>query len=204
MGPKTNSGDLKTIIKETIKELLTDENFVNLILKKVTEKVDNLEKDLTKKTQIIEQLEVKIDSMEQNEKMNNICLYGLYEEEKEKLNEKVLKLCNENLSVPVKKEDIIRCHRIGNNTNKPRPVVVKFEMYSTKFKILKNCGNLSGTKMGIAEDLTKNRMVLLKEARRLFDKKAVFTRQGNIFIKVDNNVTKKIRSSHDLNLLLIK
>lgn len=204
MGPKATSGDLKAVIKETINELLADKNFVDLILKKVTEKVSNLEKILTKTNEAVEQLEVKIDSMLQYEKMNNICIYGVQEEDKEKLNEKVLKLFNDTLMVPVRKEDIVKCHRVGNNTKKPRPVVVKFEMYNTKYNVLNNCGKLSGTKMGVSEDLTKTRMGLLKEARKSFNKKSVFTRQGNIFVKLDNNVKQKIRNTIDLNNLLLK
>lgn len=102
------------------------------------------------------------------------------------------------LKVKISREDIVKCYRVGEiSRNKTRPIIIKFERYSTKFKILKNCGNLKGTKIGVPEDLIKSRLELLFAAQQRIDKKCVFTRYGNIFIKT-NNKTQKLKTVEQL------
>lgn len=200
MPPKVNS-DMKSIIKETIKELLSDEEFLNKILSKVAEKLENFEKTLIKANEKIKQLEGQIDNLQQNEKINNICVYGIEEEENEKVPEKILKLLNEKVKVSVKREDIVKCYRIGNKTEKIRPIVVKLDQYNLKYRILKNSGYLKGSKMGISEDLIKSKLNLLKKAQEAFDRKSVYTRYGNIYIKREN-ITRKIRNTNEIQQLI--
>lgn len=189
---------MKIAIKETVKELLADEDFIDRIFKKVTEKVSELEKTIQKQEQKIEQLEAKFVNIEQKYKQNNICIYGIEENENENLNEKVLKLCNEQVKVPLRYEDVVKSYRIGNKTKNARPVIVKLERLHQRNAILKNRKNLKGTKIVICEDLVKSRLLLFKEVQGSFDKKSVFTHEGNIYIKMANNVKQKIRNQAEL------
>lgn len=199
MAPKVTQ-EMKTAIKETVKELLSDEEFIDRIFKKVSERVNVLEKTVKEQEQKIEQLETKLINMEQNFKQNNICIYGIEENEHENINEKVLKICNVQVKVSIQRDDVIKSYRIGRNTNnsRPRPVIVKLDRIYLKNTILKNRKHLKGTKIVIGEDLTKSRLLLLKEVQQSFDKKSVFTHDGNIYLKMANNVNKKIRSQAEL------
>lgn len=198
------SGDIKSIVQETIKELLNDEEFVNRIISKVTDRLKVLEEDVKKIEKSFNQLENKIINIQQNEKVNNVCIYNLEEEQGEKLTEKILRIFNENVKIPTRKEDVVKCYRIGNkNTGKYRPIVVKLERYQHKLKILKNAYNLKGTKIGISEELVRSRLELYKMAVQTFTRRNVFTRNGNIFIKREDT-NYKITNKEELDGLTCK
>lgn len=197
MGPNATT-DSKILIKETIKELLSDEDFIDKFLNKVTEKIDFLQKMVNQQQNVINQLEGKIESIRQNEKINNVCIYGIEEEDNERTDEKIMDLINQKLSLPFKRDDIIKSYRIGAN-KKPRPIVVKFSSYHLKAKILQKRSGLKGTKVVIMEELTKSRLELYKLTQEKVDRKMIFTRDGNIYLKQDNGRPQKIRDINDLN-----
>lgn len=187
MTKNKSGGDIKSIVQETIKELLNDEEFVNRIISKVTDRLKVLEKSVINIEKSVNQLENKVINIQQNEKINNICIYNLEEKQGRKLTEEVLQVLNENVKIPTKKEDIVKCYRVGNNdAGKIRPIVVKFERYQHKLRILKNAFNLKGTKLGISEELVRNRLELYKIATQKFTRKNVFTRNGNIFVRKED------------------
>lgn len=197
----TRQNDIKAIIQETIKELFQSDEFISTVLKKVNEKIELLEQKIHSYEEKINTLDVKVDNLQQQEKIRNICIYGLQEENNEKLDEKVLKLFCEKVNVETRAQNIIKCYRIGNNKTKARPVIVKFEKIEHKNLIFKNCKNLKGSKIVVAEDLIKSRLKLLQDVKEKFDKKAVYTFEGNVYVKIDN-VKHKIRGMNDLNQLI--
>lgn len=190
MGPKINTRDatdLKSVIKETIKELLDSEEFMNTLLQKVNEKMSQLEQKVNTQEDKINKMEQKIDSLQQNDKLRNICVYGMEEQENENLMENVIKLFSEKINVTeIKPEYIEKCYRVGNNKEKIRPVIIRFERKYHRNLIFKNCKNLKGTRITIAEDLTKNRLNLLHEIRTKIDRKKVHTYEGNIYVYINN------------------
>lgn len=199
MPPKqTLTPEIKTLVRETIKEILSDETFIEVIIQKVTEKINKLEEITQKQEKIIGQLEIKIDNLQQNGKQNNLCIHGIEEEENEKLYDKVITLINGKVNVPVRHEDIINCYRVGFNKEKIRPVIIKFDRLYIRNKILLNRSKLKGTKVVICEDLTKNRLTLFRMAQEALDKKRVLTRDGNIVVKMENNRRKTIYNKEDL------
>lgn len=99
-------------------------------------------------------------------------------------------MCRNNLNVDVSHDDIIKCYRVGKNKETPRPAIFKFEKLSTKNLILKNVGKLKGTTVGIAEDLMKKQLEVYRAAQKITNRKSVFTRFGNVFVKIDGKVHK--------------
>ncbi|XP_044751660.1 uncharacterized protein LOC123311656 [Coccinella septempunctata] len=191
MAPK-NTTDIKAAIKESIIEILSDDEFINKLLIKINEKLDVIQSAVNDNSDKIELINKRMDNLMQAEKINNVCIFNLMENQEEKLLENLLKLFKDNMKVTLNKTDIARCYRVGVKKEKPRPVIVRFERYQTKLTIMKNCGRLSGTKIGIVEDLTKNRLELYRSLqRKCEDKKQVFTRNGNIYIKSENGVERK-------------
>lgn len=194
----TKNKDTKALIQEAIRELLNDEEFVNKIVNKVADRLETIEKSLIKTVNTVKQLENKIVNIQQNEKINNICLYNLEETNDEKLREGVLEILNNRVKIPTKKEDIARCYRVGNKVpGKIRPIIIKFQCYIHKVRVLKNAFNLKGTKMGLSEELVKGRLEIYKKAVEKFSKRDVFTRSGSIFVKYGNS-NHRITSIDDL------
>lgn len=196
--PKSNiTNEMKNLVRETIKELLTDDLFVETVLKKINEKTKALEENLKQCKEKIELLETKMEDFKQKEKQNNICIYGIEQTDQENLTEKVLKVLNDKIKIPIKQDDVIKCHRIGVNTRKQRPVVVKFEKKQLRNLIIKNRKKLKGTNTFITEDLTKTRLELFREAQNKFEKKSVYTHEGNVFV-IMGEEKQKISSIADI------
>lgn len=199
MGPKI-TGDIRNAIKDSLIEMLCDEEFVNKFLIKVNEKLEILQGTVVKNTEEIRAIHLKTDNLQQAEKINNICVYNLSEEQEGNLRENILQVFNDKMNLKVTKQDMVQCYRVGSKSNKPRPVIIRFERYHMKLSILKNCGKLKGTKIGIAEDLIKKRLNLYQTLRKnLGDKGLVFTRYGNIFVRMGDKV-EKITNLDEINI----
>lgn len=194
----TKGKETKILVQEAIRELLSDEEFINKIVNKITHRLEEIEKKVDKNVSEITKMENKIVNIQQNEKMNNVCLYNLVETTEGKLQETVLEIFNNKVKVPTKREDIDRCYRVGNRSEgKTRPVVIKFANYNHKVNILKNAYNLKGTKLGLAEELVRNRLEIYKEAVEKFSRQKVFTRSGNVYIR-SNGANHRIMRREDL------
>ena len=90
-------------------------------------------------------------------------------------------ICKKKLNI----EDLDRTHRIGKvNNGKSRPIIVKFARYNVRKKIFHNKRKL---KVKNTESLTMLRVKKLNEARDLYDRNNVWTYDGRIMVKDENN-----------------
>lgn len=154
-------------------------------------------KDLENK---VEKLEIRVDDLEQYSRRNSIRLSGVGES----IIENPIKMLEEKLDVEIDHHrDIDRYHRVGktNPGRKPRDILIKFANYHTKAAVIRSRYKLKGTGYFINEDLTKLRSKLLFECRNLKKQstlKDAWTRDGNIYIKLNDDTTKRITSPEDL------
>ena len=115
---------------------------------------------------------------------------------------RVLKLFRDELNEDVLSADLDRTHRIAkqsDSSSKPRPVVVKFSRYNILEKVYKSKKSLKGKNISITESLIRYRMSVLKEAREKYGFKNVWTYDGRILYK-DNNDGQKTKIYCDQNL----
>lgn len=194
---KIDKSEIKLIIKEAIMELFADSNFMNMVTKTIQDKVDEdikkIKDSIEKNENKVAFLINKIDALEQNEKINNICIYGIQEENQEVLNSKVVKIINDHTQLNYTTRDIMSSYRTGNNeslSQKPRPVIVKFKCFETKQALWKNCAKFKGSRLFIAEDLTKKRRELLWELKNTLGKENAWTFNGTVKAKINNKIVK--------------
>ena len=143
----------------------------------------------------MDELEVRCDDLEQQGRKGSIRVFGLPEEEEGRLEDKILRICNENLKLrpPVVPEEIEVVHRVGRppsqqpvpeddsrEPSKPRPILVKLSSRRTKGRIMEECkllkdnpyrytmdNNIFSKAIYIGDDLTKRRANLAYQARLL-------------------------------------
>ena len=142
----------------------------------------------------VKDLEKKMERQVHYSRRNCISIHELKEEKNESTDDKVLKLFREELNEDVLLADSDRAHRIGKkraSSSKPRPVIVKFARYNTRQKVFKSKRKLKGKNISITENLTGYRMGVLNKAREKFGFKNVWTYDGRILYK-DNNDGQKI------------
>ncbi|XP_064482638.1 uncharacterized protein LOC135395336 [Ornithodoros turicata] len=116
-----------------------------------------------------------LDKVDSRQRKYNIVVFGLEEteEDPESCEELVLDLASEYLRVPLAKDDIVSAYRL-KSSSAPRPLLVKLNEIELKEKLLKSCGRLKGTGIGIREDYPWE----VRQQRMLLGKKLVEERSA--------------------------
>ena len=89
------------------------------------------------------------------------------------------------------KNTIDRSHRIGRydkTKKKPRPIIVKFVRYNVRGRVFREKRKLKGTGKTITESLTTKRIGQLNDAREKFGFHNVWSYDGKILYKINNEV----------------
>lgn len=205
--------DIKQITKNAVKVCLSDSDFIDLIAAKlsntVTEKLEIRLNDLTAKYNALEgdmqqlkkvntELVRKVDHLEQAENGRYLRVYGLAEEGRENVASLIkTKLLAEKMNI--KSEVVVEgCYRLGKKApGKPRPIRIKFASAAMSNIVFSNKKALKGTRIVIAEELTKFRYEILKAAKEKLGRSSAWSWRGSIYVKVDGN-KKIVHSIHDL------
>lgn len=202
-----NKKDLKYIVKDTINELFSSQEFINGITRSITDKIeqklkhmeDKVEKlmeAVRKQEEVIlnlqqqelinvekfRRLELHNERSQQEKRENNVCIHGIPEEPTENLNSRVIDLLRSKVEIIISDYNIAACYRVGKrDPTKHKPIILKLVNKDIKQKILKNSIKLKGSGVFISDDLTTFRRKLLMEARASLGSKNVRTFNGVIY-----------------------
>ena len=158
----------KTLLEEIRK---SNQSIKNLIEASETRLLLKLEEHSLRLTGIEEDLSTlqdNIEHLDQNQRKNNIFIFGLDIEEAENHIEVVLDRLNQLLNLKLAVSNINNLYCVKNIQNKP--IKIEFLSYLQKLDLLKQCYKLKGTKISIVHDLTyKERQdnVILKRHYKL-------------------------------------
>lgn len=191
--------DIQAIINESIKTVLKNNDFLSSIAASVTKIVEiNLKetfqeinnkfavyeeqiKDLeNKNNELCKQnhlLGGQLDNLHQYSRRNNIRIFGLPRNNEADTDQIVIHFLKDRLNLDVDIGAIDRSHWIGKNT---QHMLVKFTGYRVRRAVMDRKKLLKGSKFTIAEDLTKNRLDLLKKIGERVGMRNVWTRDGKI------------------------
>ena len=155
-------------------------------------KINKLEENSRKMNKKIYGLNRVIDRQEQYSRRNYILLHGVKESENEDTDTVVTETFNELLQEKLTDIDIDRSHWIGRlkKGKQSRPIIIKFARYNIRNRVFKNKKKLKDTGIIITESLTQKRMQMLTKARNEFLFKNVWTQDGKILVKSDDNTIK--------------
>lgn len=208
---QSQTQDIIAIVKTTIAEMLS-EDMISRLVEKVLQKVNitdiqknasDQEKRLTELSNQNNLLVNKIQKLEQFTRNKNIRIYGLKEEMRENTENIVLNLFANKLNLKdYLSDNIDHTYRIGKpGDNKTRAIMVRFTNLKAKNSVIKNRKLLRGSGVIIADDMVKEKHVLLKEAAEILGKNKVWCRDGIIFANVNNQKT-IINNKEDLDKML--
>lgn len=185
--------EIREIIQETIKEVLSDKKFLASLSLKVGEEL-KIPKNLDKKckqyeSQIVElqkenkTLATRLDNIDQHSKRNNIRVYGIPEEDSGR-QEDILQAICKFTKMNITHEKVENAYRIGKSTQAgQRSILIKFKEHKYKEEVMQNRKVLKGTKIIISDDLTKTRHSILREAVNRLGSKNVYCLSGRIFFR---------------------
>lgn len=170
---------------------------IDIIVSKYENEIKDLKTELEEHRKIIKKLEQKSDDAEQYSRRNIVRIFGIKEEHQENVQETVISTINRHLHLQISPDVIDNCHRTGEKTaSKHRPIILKFIGYKQKQELLFKRKHLKGTGITIQEDLTRERLKLLKLAKSAFGVKNAWTIRGNVIVNSDTG-KRKIRTEED-------
>lgn len=139
----------------------------------------------------IYQHELHLDRLEQYSRSNCLILHGCDADLKSMNNcqveDYVLDVLNNDMNLPVEICDyeIDICHPLPSNKKK-NPIIIKFVRRSIRnlvFSHKKYLKFAEGRRLSITESLTKRRLNLVNEARKVFRFENVWSMKGEVFVK---------------------
>lgn len=208
--------DIKQVVKDSISELL-NENFISTIADNVAKKIriDEVNKNIEEVKNALSHQEVEIKSLQkQNQELRNrlegtehyirsknIRVYGIIEQETEVLVDVMCEVLRSKLKTNITTNDVDQIYRVGKKSaDSTRPIIVKLASIKTKELILKSRKMLKGTAVVVAEDLTREKHSLLKEAVQRLGSRNVWTMNGSVYVNAKNRKY-RIRCREDLEKL---
>lgn len=194
--------DIKSIINDSIKCVLKNEDFLSGIAASVTKIVDrNLKETFqeinskfvvyeerisvleNKNDELIKQntvLSGQLDNLHQYSRRNNIRIFGLQKENEANTDNIVVQFLKEKLNLEVNTDAIDRSHWLGKG---PHHILVRFVSYRVRKDVMDRKKLLKGSKYTVVEDLTQYRLDLLKKAGKQIGKRNVWTHDGRIWVQ---------------------
>ena len=144
-----------------------------------------------------------LDELQQYSRRNNIRVFGIPEKPDEDTDALVCSIA-ERIGVRITSHDIDRSHRVGkrmpipsqppsyasaahsdqSRQNPSRPIIVKFVSHKSKLALIRNRRKLKGSKVVVAEDLTKKKATLLSKTSSHEKVRTAWTTDGRVFAMI--------------------
>lgn len=202
--------ELTTVSQSGVTTEPADVSTADELLLKFNEFQRNMEADMQALRAQVESLSTAIsetaqymDRSLQQSYRNRLLVYGIPEtdgERTEVLMNKVVDVVNERMRskhIEIGMEDIDDCYRYGKKrADKPRAICIDFVRIFRRNLVYNNKSAFKGSKVLVAEYLTKTRFGLFKEAKRRFNRDC-WTLNGEVFICV-GGVKRLVRKLKDL------
>ena len=146
----------------------------------------------------ISRVSFEISRLEQNSRKSSRRVYGIQEEEGEKVGEKVLSKMKEETGVEISADEVDRWR------DRPRAVMIKFVSHRSKIKVMKK--KKSANTIKISEDLSKGTRLMLNKIyanKDAINVEKAWTIDGRIKYKLRNmDKVQEIRSFEDYKNLM--
>ena len=150
--------------------------------------IDSIKVEVGQLAEMVEKQEQYLDDLEQYGRSNCLILHGnnidhrISSMDVEKY---VLNIINTKLDLPtsISDSDIDICHPLPSKTNK-KPIIIKFVRRSIRNMVYSHKKNLktsNGPKLSITESLTKKRLKIVEEARKVFGFGNVWSMKGIVY-----------------------
>ncbi|VVC99825.1 unnamed protein product [Leptidea sinapis] len=151
----------------------------------------------------VELLQKISDQAEMRSRCKMLLVHELPEHSKEETSAAVVKNLTQHLKTPkLDVTSISRSHRVGKNkSDKPRPILVKFEDVDLKKSIWFSKTALKGSEITLSEFLTKSRHETFMTARRKFGVNKTWTSNGTIYILDSKGSKHSVNSVAELNAI---
>ena len=180
------------VIKVKNIELEKSAQFASDVIDEMKNKVDLLTASNSNLLKSVDLLSAQLDSNEQHNRNECLLLHGVPENDKEtplQSSTLFVENINKHLKAGMEAGHIRRAHRLGKKraNGKPRPIIARFWDSGLRNHLYFNKKDFKNTSFSITENLTRRRMIVKNEAEGKYGSNNVWTREGRIYAKGENN-----------------
>lgn len=145
----------------------------------------------------------QLDKMEMRSRRKILLVHGIPESKDEDVSGSLHKLFTDHITtVTITSDSISKCYRMGRfNTNKIRPIIVKFKDAEIRDRIWYTKAAFKGTGITLSEFLTLRRHEALLEARRRFGVTKCWSKEGIIIIMAPDGSRHRASCTTDLDAI---
>lgn len=176
------TSELRNVVGEAVRAALMD---VSKEVEKLRGEVNSLRAAVT---DLDHKLMARTDELEQYTRRNNVRIFGVAERTGEDTDLIVRELCRDKLGVELREEALCRTHRVGrqpqpgpNGEKRHRPIIVRFVSYRDRRLVYGAKKNLKGSGITVREDLTSQRLEVLKKAIERHGLRRTWSLDGRVF-----------------------
>lgn len=152
------------------------------------------------------QMELLLLGLDRHEMMSRrkvLLFHGVEEIKQPDMDKYIIDLLQQKLKLSsITLEDLSTVHRLGSDTSKPRPILVRFSNYKHRRQAWNAKTLLKNTNVTITEFLTKPRHDLFMAARKHFGMKHCWSSEGRIVISLSGNRRHQIETMSELRALM--
>lgn len=146
-----------------------------------------------------------LDRHETTSRRKVLLFHGIADSKEPDVSKVILQiLMNQLKMTDITLDDISACHRLGSNTSKPRPILVRFAQYKHRSLVWNAKSMMKNTKITLTEFLTKARHDVFMSARKHFGINKCWSSEGKIVILLSNNKRHKIEVMSELQALMVE
>lgn len=132
-----------------------------------------------------------------------LLFHGVSDTKAEKIHDVIKKVIIDQVGISEFTSDNIQsCFRLGTNSNKSRPVLVRFKYLEHRQQVWDNKTSLKGSGITISEFLTKSRHNMFMEARRHFGMHNCWSSDGKIVILLPDKSRRKVELNSELQSII--
>lgn len=189
-------GAIMTGISVALEKLIAEQQ---VQIQKVTQENEQLKKTCEELNKHIFTVNKRMEYLDAFSRRNNIRIFGVHEDQGENTLITINKIF-ENMKInDLNQGSVDHAFRLGKKREKhTRPIMVIFNNKWSRDLVYTNKKNLKGSKIIIREDLTKNKMDLVKSAIEKFGARNVWTNHGQVTIKDRNGQIKHLSEANQL------
>lgn len=205
------SGELfvdKIVAKLTVKVRDAVVDALSQSLKEARARIDELNTEVVRlRTELerVEEVDKKVDELEQYQRRNNLRVFGIPERKDEDTDGIVLGLLRDKLAIDLPLERVERTHRVGrprppgdDGETRPRPIIIRFRSYRDRRDVFSRKKGLKGSGITLREDLTSKRAQVLRQAIQLHGPRKVWTVDGRIVWENGEGTRRSVTTLKDL------
>lgn len=151
----------------------------------------------------VELLSLGMDRQETYHRRKVLLLHGIPESKDEKPHLVVARILSDQMKLTeVTPDDLEACHRLGSNTSKPRPILLRFNMVQQRQVVWDSKSSLKGSGCTLSEFLTRPRHQVFMAARKHFGMNRCWSAEGRVNVLLPDKSRRRLEQMSELEVLI--